>query len=345
MNGTDSVDSPIAIYGAAGYTGQLVAAELERRGHPLILVGRDLEKLNADLSVGGKRVAAAVRDRERLVEVFSEARIVINCAGPFAHTGAPVLTGALDAGCHYLDTAAEQGWVVRVFDDFGAMAAERGRAAVPAVGFYYLIGDLLAGIVSGVTSPVDRVTVAYAVHGWSMTPGSRKTVEFFVGEEVKQVSYREGRWSRHAPDFATSEFEFPPPVGRQAVVAYPGGEVVTVPRHFRTDEVKTWMSFGGQAPAEGQGPSEWADNTFTVVVEGTTADRRVRAVARGRDIYGISALTVAEAVAAVSVPGFDGSGALAPTDAFGPRGMLDKLQRSGRFDFEYLLDTGPSQIG
>ena len=47
---------------------------------------------------------------------------MIACAGPFSVHGEPVLRTAAEAGTHYLDTTGEQGFMKRVFDEFGPIA-------------------------------------------------------------------------------------------------------------------------------------------------------------------------------------------------------------------------------
>ncbi|WP_131785770.1 hypothetical protein [Frankia symbiont of Coriaria ruscifolia] len=39
----------------------------------------------------------------------------MNCAGPFLELGEPVVRAAIAAGCHYVDTSAEQMFVKGVF--------------------------------------------------------------------------------------------------------------------------------------------------------------------------------------------------------------------------------------
>ena len=45
MAETPQQTGPIAVYGATGYTGRLVAAELRRRGAEMVLAGRNRAKL------------------------------------------------------------------------------------------------------------------------------------------------------------------------------------------------------------------------------------------------------------------------------------------------------------
>ena len=52
----------IAVYGATGYTGKLVALEVHRRGIDMVLAGRNRAKLDAmvaDLGLAGAQVRVA----------------------------------------------------------------------------------------------------------------------------------------------------------------------------------------------------------------------------------------------------------------------------------------------
>ena len=96
-------DGPIVVYGATGYTGRLVAAELARRGLDAVLTGRDTAKLRAlraDLHVDWPLRAAPLDDLVALRAVGAGAAVVLSCAGPFTRLGAPLIDAALAAGAH-----------------------------------------------------------------------------------------------------------------------------------------------------------------------------------------------------------------------------------------------------
>ena len=162
-----STPPTIAVYGATGYTGTLVAAELARRGVPMILAGRDALKLDAAAAAAraaGGEVAgvrpASIDDPEALIGALDGAAAVINAAGPFIRTGAPVLRAAIAAGTHYVDTTGEQPWIRDTFDVFDARPRRSaGVAAVAGMGFDYLPGDLLCHLVGPhhrAAAPADR---------------------------------------------------------------------------------------------------------------------------------------------------------------------------------------------
>src|SRR5918995_6578969 len=101
---------PIAVYGATGYTGRLVAEELQRRGAEFVLAGRSAEKLETLAArLGGEVRTAAVTldDAAGLRALLEPCAAVIACAGPFTAHGEPVVAAAAEAGTHYLDTTGE----------------------------------------------------------------------------------------------------------------------------------------------------------------------------------------------------------------------------------------------
>src|SRR5262245_27962666 len=102
---------PVAVYGATGYTGRLVAAELRRRGADFVLAGRNEAKLRMvaeDLGDDLPVSAVGLDDPAGLRALLEPCAAVISCAGPFELHGGPVVEAAVAAGTHYLDTTGEQ---------------------------------------------------------------------------------------------------------------------------------------------------------------------------------------------------------------------------------------------
>jgi short subunit dehydrogenase-like uncharacterized protein len=125
----------IAAYGANGYQGRLVAAELRRRGfgEGLILAGRSAERLSAtarDVALPDAELRiAGTDDLEALVAAFEGADAVINCAGPFTVSGDAVLRAAIGARSHYVDTCGEQSFIKHIYDSYADSAAQAGITA------------------------------------------------------------------------------------------------------------------------------------------------------------------------------------------------------------------------
>jgi len=118
---------------------------------------------------------ATVDDPASLDRALSGAVAVINCAGPFIDTAAPVIDAALRASIHYLDVAAEQAAVLAVFERFANAARDAGVVVAPAMAFFGGLGDLLSTAAMGEWDAADEICIAVALDSWKPTLGTRLT--------------------------------------------------------------------------------------------------------------------------------------------------------------------------
>jgi len=351
----------LCVYGATGFTGKLVVAELRRRGVEAVLSARSEERLRA-LGTGWELRPARVEDPESLRAAFRGCRTVLTCAGPFTFYGGPVIEAALDVGAHVLDTTGEQPYMQRVFEHMDGPAREREVALVPAAGFDYVPGDLAAALAARDAGggPLRRVTLAYAIAGLGMSRGTMRSALEMLGSE--DVEYVDGDWRRAPTIPQRGEFAFPAPLGRRPVARYPGGEVVTVPRHVDTREVVQRITTSTFAPhplltavfpvlgaarslplvgpaldsaigALPEGPDEEARRraAFTIVAEAEPENGAAakRVTVRGHDVYGLTAVIAVHAALLTLEPSFDRTGALAPAQAFDVDAFLAHLAPHG----------------
>ncbi|MGV2921355.1 saccharopine dehydrogenase family protein [Streptomyces alfalfae] len=298
----------IAVYGAYGHTGRFVVARLLERGFVPVLAGRDAVKLRA-LAAGypGLDVRpAGVGDPAALDRALDGVAAVINCAGPFATTAAPVIEAALRAGIPYVDVAAEIEANADTFAHFADRAAAAGTAVVPAMAFYGGLGDLLATAAMGDWTSADEVHVAYGLSSWHPTEGTRAAGR--VSRERRggrRPRFTGGRLEYRDDASPVVRWDFPEPLGARDVVGeFTMADVVTVPSHLSVPEVRTYMAVEAAedlaapgtpapTPVDGLGRS---DQTFLVDVVVRSGGSERRAVARGRDIYAVTAPLVVEAV-------------------------------------------------
>src|SRR5688500_3478131 len=96
------------VYGAYGYTGELIAREAAARGRRPLLAGRDGDRL-APLAgeLGLPWRAVGLDDGTALRALLGEAPAVLHCAGPFVHTWRAMAEACLDRRVHYLDITGE----------------------------------------------------------------------------------------------------------------------------------------------------------------------------------------------------------------------------------------------
>ena len=366
---------PVAVYGATGYTGQLVAEELERRGAEFVLAGRNAGKLEALASTLGANVPTTVvslDDPEGLRALLAPCAAVIACAGPFSQHGEPVVAAAADTGTHYLDTTGEQPFMKMVFDRYGERAAAAGGILVPAMSFDYVPGDMIAGLTAAGIGPLDELALAYSVRGFGMSRGTMHSgLLIAAGGEVE---YRDGAWREAKGGVDRGTWEFPPPVGEQRMVRYPGGEQITVPRHVEVGSVSTMFSAATMVPSrrlapaapvlmpvlrlgmrtplrravdalidrlpEGPEPEAREASRFMISCEARAGAAHRRGVVTGRDVYGLTAVTTAYGALLAAAPAYDRRGALAPSQAFDPGEFLSAL---GEFGVEHEVESLPDE--
>ena len=109
--------------------------------------------------------------------MFSEAKIIINCAGPFLDTTKPIIQSALRLGKHYIDLSAEQKSVLDTFEHFSEKAKQVEIVVIPAAAFYGGLADLLStALIQGWTQ-VDDITIYIGLDSWHPTKGTRLTGE------------------------------------------------------------------------------------------------------------------------------------------------------------------------
>lgn len=301
----------VVVYGATGHTGRFIVAELRRRGFTPVASGRNAARLEALAAEWGDVEVrpAGVDDPAALDLALAGAAAVINCAGPFAVTGGPVVEAALRAGIPYVDVAAEIEANVAMFADHTEAALGSGTPVVPAMAFYGGLGDLLVSAAMGDRTAAESVDVAYGLSSWRPTAGTREAGQVSHDRRAgRRVRFTDGALRYHRDEVAQGEWLFPEPLGRRAVIEeFTMADVVTVPSHLKVPEVRTHMSVeaagdlaGEDTPApEAVDALGRSDQTFVVDVVVRADGVEHRATARGQDIYAVTAPLAVEAVARI----------------------------------------------
>ncbi len=320
------------VFGAYGHTGRFVVAELRRRGWTAVLSGRDEAKLGAlgEMHPGSETRLASVEDPASLDRAVSDAAAVINCAGPFLDTAAPVAEAALRARIHYFDVTAEQRAVLAAFERF-ADAARAARVVIaPATAFFGAMGDLLATAAMGDWPAADEISIGVALDGWKPTRGTRSTGERNAGP---RFVWSESKLSFLVDPPPTRIWDFPPPFGRQEVVGLQLSETILMSRHLETPEIRVYMNLAplsdlhdpDTAAPRAANESGRSDQLFLMDAVARRGGESRRATARGRDIYWITAPIVAEAAERVLDGRFKGPGVAAAGELFDARDFLGSL--------------------
>ena len=321
----------ITVFGAYGHTGRFVVSELCKRGWTPILSGRDHAKLNTvgHAHQGLEVRVATVNDPASLDHAVSGAAAVINCAGPFIDTAAPVIEAALRSRIHYLDVAAEQPSVLAVFERFAEAASNVGVVIAPAMGFYGGLGDLLATEVMGGWAAADEICVAVALDSWQPTRGTRLTGQRNSGQHF---IFSKNRLERADPPPGRI-WNFPAPFGPQNVEGLSLAETVLISRHLQTPEIRAYINVAPltdirnpDTPAPSAvDESGRSSQVFVMDVIARRGSQTRRTVARGRDIYAITAPIVVEATERVVKELAKMTGVVAAGEVFDARDFLRSL--------------------
>ena len=175
----------VVVYGATGYTGRLVTAALVEAGQQPVLAGRNRSALEALAAPRGLEVrVGGLHDVDLAGTV-----VLINCAGPFSLTQAPLVEACLRRGVHYLDLAGEvqEHTAIARRDSEGRHA---GVLLLPGAGFGIVPSETLLAHVAARLPGAERAELALRTVG---TP-SRGTAEVVLGQlRTPGVQRRQGR--------------------------------------------------------------------------------------------------------------------------------------------------------
>lgn len=321
----------VAVFGAAGHTGRFVVAELLRREITPVAIARDPLALTALPQPDIVCRHATVDDATSLDRALRGVRAVINCAGPFADTADTVASAAMRAGIHYVDVCAEQASTRATLDKFDEPARRAGVAVVPSVAFYGGFADLMVSAVLGDWwECVDSIEIMIGLDSWHPTRGTRVTVDRRSAENLMITG---GRLTPVSPEPTIRRWNFGHCLGEQDVVEVPFTETILISRHLKTDELHNYLSHvavsdvlnpATPAPKAADATGRSAQR-FVIDIVVTRNGQRRRAIAKGQDIYAVSAPLACAAVERLLEGKFHLAGANPPGFIFDAEDLLGSL--------------------
>ena len=123
------------LYGANGYTGELIARYAAQYNLVPVLAGRREEvirpladQLNLPFKIFD------LNDQEALLSALREVKVVLHAAGPFHYTAKQMVEACLQTGTHYLDINGDIS-VFELIKKYGKAAKEAGVMLMPGAGF------------------------------------------------------------------------------------------------------------------------------------------------------------------------------------------------------------------
>src|SRR4051794_17673182 len=157
------------LYGAYGYTGQLIARFAAEHNLRPILAGRReeaLKPLATQLNLPYKVID--LNDADALEATLQQVKVVIHCAGPFDLTARQMINACLKKGVHYLDINGDMD-VFKELYSFDNAARNAQIMVMSGAGFDVVPTDCLALFLKKLLPDATHLKLAFATPGGGLS--------------------------------------------------------------------------------------------------------------------------------------------------------------------------------
>ena len=219
----DLVNKTFLIYGANGYTGELITRMAAERGMRPVVAGRNEAAIKELAEKHGlEHRVFSLEETEKLDAALNEAAMVLHCAGPFSLTSRQMGEACLRIGTHYTDITGE----IAVFEACAAAdqkAKDAGIMVMPGVGFDVVPSDCLARRLKDRLPSATNLTLAFYGKG-RISHGTQATMTMNIdkGGAIR----RDGKIKPVPAAWRTREIDFGEGVVKLGVTI-PWGDVST----------------------------------------------------------------------------------------------------------------------
>lgn len=166
-------DKQLMIYGAYGYTGELIARQAVADGLEPILSGRNSARVGALAQTLGLAARPFDLARDAIAGQLADIDVVLHCAGPFSATAQPMIEACIATGTHYLDITGEIGVFEYLFSRHQA-ATEAASVICSGVGFDVVPTDCVAACLAADMPDATHLALAFDSRS-GFSPGTAKT--------------------------------------------------------------------------------------------------------------------------------------------------------------------------
>jgi short subunit dehydrogenase-like uncharacterized protein len=199
----------IVVYGATGFSGQLLAEYLVKNYYSkgdikLAFGGRNQAKLEGVKQTLAKQYPLADKipilvgdssDLEALVAIAEQTRVVATTVGPYTKYGTPLVEACARSGTSYCDLTGEPNWHATMFNRFDKIAKETGARIVHQAGFDSVPSDIGVYLTAQTFRErfgrdVEKIDMAVKLRGGGIQGGTIDTVmnELVNGSESRRVA-------------------------------------------------------------------------------------------------------------------------------------------------------------
>jgi short subunit dehydrogenase-like uncharacterized protein len=177
-----NMQNQFLLYGANGYTGELIARHAMQYHLLPILAGRRKEWI-APLAarLGLPYRVFDLDDGAALLAVLKEVKVVVHAAGPFEHTARTMVLACLLTGTHYLDINGDIA-VFEMIKQYDAAAKKAGVMLLPGAGFDVVPTDCVALQLKNLMPRAVTLQLAFVTLGGTVSHGTATTIAEKLGE-------------------------------------------------------------------------------------------------------------------------------------------------------------------
>lgn len=170
------------LYGANGYTAQLIIKESLKAGLKPVLAGRNEEKIKATAAQFKlDYLIFGLDDEAIIIKNIKDFDVCLNAAGPFSKTAQAIIEACIKSQTHYLDITGE----IKVFEmaKLYDEAAKKVKICImPGVGFDVVPSDCLANFLKSKLPNATHLELAFTSVGGALSHGTASTMVESLGE-------------------------------------------------------------------------------------------------------------------------------------------------------------------
>ena len=216
------------IYGANGYSGDLIAKQAKVQNLQPVIAGRTSKTIKPLAEkLGFEYQVFDLADTDAVADQLKDIDVLLNCAGPFSMTAKVMIDACIQSKTHYLDITGE----IEIFElakSFDQQARDVGIVLCPGVGFDVIPTDCLASQLKTLMPDATHLALGFdSKSGFS--PGTAKTsVEGLAqGGKIR----KDGQIIKVPLAYKTRKIDFGN--GEKLAMSIPWGDVSTA--HFTTN--------------------------------------------------------------------------------------------------------------
>lgn len=176
------MQNDFVLYGANGYTGELIARLSKVYGLTPLLVGRNKEAIHAlAVELDLKYAIVDLNNATALDTLLKGQQLVIHAAGPFSRTATQMVEACIRNHVHYTDINGDIS-CFELVKLYHKQALASNCMLMPGVGFDVVPTDSVAKKISELQPKTTALQLAFATLGGSISHGTATTMAERLGE-------------------------------------------------------------------------------------------------------------------------------------------------------------------